>query len=106
VTRRGSRHPSQGKQGIAFAQLNRDKKSLAIDLKHPEGREVFLKLASSADVLLEQFRLGVCDRLGIGYSVVEGVRAGQSVFSMPALLVDWRWPFPGLSGQLHGSRLR
>lgn len=62
--------PLAGKQGIAFAQLNRDKKSLAIDLKHPEGREVFLKLASSADVLLEQFRPGVCDRLGIGYSVI------------------------------------
>ena len=62
--------PLAGKQGIAFALLNRDKKSLAIDLKHPEGREVFLKLASSADVLLEQFRPGVCDRLGIGYSVI------------------------------------
>jgi len=59
--------PLAGKQGIAFAQLNRDKKSLAIDLKHPEGGEVFLKLASSADVLLEQFRPGVCDGLGIGY---------------------------------------
>jgi crotonobetainyl-CoA:carnitine CoA-transferase CaiB-like acyl-CoA transferase len=59
-------------QSAAFAQVNRNKKSIAIDLKQPGGRELFLKLAATADCILEQFRPGVVDRLGIGYqSVVE-----------------------------------
>ena len=50
-----------------FNQVNRNKKSIAIDLKNVEGREVFLKLASTADCVLEQFRPGVVDRLRINY---------------------------------------
>ena len=57
-------------QSAPFAQVNRNKKSIAIDLKQPEGRDIFLKLASTADVVLEQFRPGVVDRLGIGYATV------------------------------------
>lgn len=53
-----------------FNQVNRNKKSIAIDLKQAEGRELFLKLASTADCLLEQFRPGVVDRLGINYATV------------------------------------
>ena len=56
-----------------FAQVNRNKKSIAIDLKQPDGREVFLKLAATADVVLEQFRPGVVDRLGINYAAVAEV---------------------------------
>lgn len=57
-------------QSVPFAQVNRNKKSIAIDLKQPEGRDIFLKLASSADIVLEQFRPGVVDRLGINYATV------------------------------------
>jgi crotonobetainyl-CoA:carnitine CoA-transferase CaiB-like acyl-CoA transferase len=53
-----------------FNQVNRNKKSIAIDLKQAEGRELFLKLASTADCLLEQFRPGVVDRLGINYATI------------------------------------
>jgi len=53
-----------------FAQVNRNKKSIAIDLKHAEGRGIFLKLAATADVVIEQFRPGVVDRLGINYAAV------------------------------------
>jgi crotonobetainyl-CoA:carnitine CoA-transferase CaiB-like acyl-CoA transferase len=53
-----------------FAQVNRNKKSIALDLKHAQGREIFLKLAATADVLIEQFRPGVVDRLGINYAAV------------------------------------
>jgi crotonobetainyl-CoA:carnitine CoA-transferase CaiB-like acyl-CoA transferase len=56
-----------------FAQVNRNKKSIAIDLKHPEGRGIFLKLASTADIVLEQFRPGVVERLGIDYAAVAEV---------------------------------
>ena len=56
-----------------FSQVNRNKKSIAIDLKQAEGRAVFLKLACTADVVLEQFRPGVVDRLGIDYAAVAEV---------------------------------
>ncbi len=60
-------------QSAAFAQVNRNKKSIAIDLKQSEGRDLFLKLASTADCILEQFRPGVVDRLGIGYKTVSEI---------------------------------
>jgi len=56
-----------------FAQVNRNKKSIAIDLKQREGRELFMKLALTADCVLEQFRPGVVDRLGINYSAIAEV---------------------------------
>jgi crotonobetainyl-CoA:carnitine CoA-transferase CaiB-like acyl-CoA transferase len=50
-----------------FLSLNRGKRSIRIDLKSPEGKAVLLRLARDADVLLESFRPGVLDRLGVGY---------------------------------------
>lgn len=58
---------------VPFEQVNRNKKSIALDLKQERGRELFLKLASTADCVLEQFRPGVVDRLGINYESVAGV---------------------------------
>ena len=46
--------------------LNRGRRSIAVDLKHPDGPEVVLKLVEQADALIEGFRPGVCERLGIG----------------------------------------
>jgi crotonobetainyl-CoA:carnitine CoA-transferase CaiB-like acyl-CoA transferase len=57
-------------RSVPFAQVNRNKKSIGIDLKQAEGRDIFLKLASTADVVLEQFRPGVVERLGVGYAAV------------------------------------
>jgi alpha-methylacyl-CoA racemase len=53
--------------GPAFLALNRGKRSIRIDLKNSEGRDVLLRLARDADVLLESFRPGVMGRLGVGY---------------------------------------
>ena len=50
-----------------FLALNRGKRSIRIDLKNEQGREVMLRLARDADVLLESFRPGVLDRLGVGW---------------------------------------
>ena len=50
-----------------FLALNRNKSSIRIDLKSERGREVFLRLVRDADVVLESFRPGVLDRLGVGY---------------------------------------
>jgi crotonobetainyl-CoA:carnitine CoA-transferase CaiB-like acyl-CoA transferase len=53
--------------GGYFQSVNRNKRSIAIDLKHPEGREILHKLVAKADVLAENFRVGVMDRLGLSY---------------------------------------
>jgi alpha-methylacyl-CoA racemase len=53
--------------GALFGALNRGKRSIRVDLKTEQGREVLLRLARDADVLLESFRPGVLDRLGVGY---------------------------------------
>lgn len=52
---------------LPFANLNRNKRSLAIDLKSPKGREVVLKLAAKADIVVHNFRKGVMEKLGFGY---------------------------------------
>jgi alpha-methylacyl-CoA racemase len=57
--------PSAG--SALFLSLNRGKRSIRIDLKAPAGRDVFLALVRDADVLVESFRPGVMDRLGVGY---------------------------------------
>ena len=53
-----------------FPTYNRNKKSLAVDLKSPEGREAVLKLLATADVVTENFRPGAMDKLGFGYDDV------------------------------------
>jgi len=62
--------PSQGNYSIFFRNTHRGKKSLCLNLKLPEGREVLLRLCETADVFIEAFRPGVVDRLGIGYTEV------------------------------------
>jgi crotonobetainyl-CoA:carnitine CoA-transferase CaiB-like acyl-CoA transferase len=59
-----------------FLSLNRGKRSIRVDLKSSEGREVLLRLARDADVLLESFRPGVLDRLGVGWEALRAVNPG------------------------------
>ncbi|HTX31309.1 MAG TPA: CaiB/BaiF CoA-transferase family protein [Solirubrobacteraceae bacterium] len=54
-------------RGALFLALNRGKRSIRIDLKHDRGKEALRRLVREADVLLESFRPGVLDRLGVGY---------------------------------------
>jgi crotonobetainyl-CoA:carnitine CoA-transferase CaiB-like acyl-CoA transferase len=62
--------PTDGPTTVYFRNLNRGKKSVVLDLKQPENRERLLALAATADVFVESFRPGVCDRLGVGYAQV------------------------------------
>lgn len=56
--------------GGYFASVNRNKKSIAIDLKTPEGRELVMKLCEGADAIVENYRGGVMDRLGLSYEAL------------------------------------
>lgn len=58
----------------AFLALNRNKRSVAIDLKNPEAREALLELARTCDVVVENFRPGVLARLGLGYTDIREVK--------------------------------
>ncbi len=62
--------PLQRGIGQAFLAVNRDKRSAALNLKHPEGYEALLRLVDRADVLVESFRPGVMARLGLGSDVL------------------------------------
>ena len=56
-----------------FLSINRNKRSLTLNLKDPAGRDIFMKLAKGADVVVENFTPGVAQRLGIDYKTVKGV---------------------------------
>jgi crotonobetainyl-CoA:carnitine CoA-transferase CaiB-like acyl-CoA transferase len=57
-----------------FLLMNRNKKSIKLNLKAPEGREVFNRLVRDADVVIEQFRPGVVENLGIDYASVKKIK--------------------------------
>ena len=59
-----------------FASLNRGKKSLTLELKTPEGKAVFLDLVKKVDVLVENFRPGTMEKLGLGYEELKKVNPG------------------------------
>lgn len=60
-------------RGLSLLRANRNKKSITLDLKHPEGKETFMELARQADIVVENLRAGVMDRLGIGYAELSAV---------------------------------
>jgi Predicted acyl-CoA transferases/carnitine dehydratase len=68
--------PSQGGEAAYFLSINRNKRSLAVDLKSPEGRAAVWKLALKADVLVENFRPGTAARLGFGFEEVSAANPG------------------------------
>ncbi|MCF8199801.1 MAG: CoA transferase [Sulfuritalea sp.] len=63
----------EGGDSLFFRIVNRNKKSLRLDLKQAAGVEIFLRLARNADVIFESFRPGVVDKLGIGYETVKAI---------------------------------
>lgn len=59
--------------GVSFLAQNAGKKSVTVNLKNPKGKALFLKLVESADVVVENFRPGVMNRLGVGYESLEAI---------------------------------
>lgn len=68
--------PRWGRDGASFALLNRGKKSLAVDLKTGDGRARLAPLIARADVIVEQFRPGVMQRLGLDHETVSAINPG------------------------------
>ncbi|MGE7778899.1 CaiB/BaiF CoA transferase family protein [Peribacillus sp. NPDC097264] len=62
--------------GARHLTINRNKKSVELNLKSEEGREIFKKMAEKADVVLESFRPGVMERLGISYDDISSINEG------------------------------
>ncbi len=56
-----------------FAQFNRNKQAVCLDLKHPDGKATFLQMVGKADIVIENFRPGTMDKLGLGYEVLKAV---------------------------------
>ncbi len=76
--------PKRDGVSVYFANTHRGKQSLALNLKDPAGVEVLLRLAETSDVLVEAFRPGVADRLGIGYGQVSRRAPGVVYASIAA----------------------
>ncbi len=62
-----------GEDSFFFRVVNRNKRGMRLDLKQPEGVKVFLRLARDADAIVESFRPGVVDKLGVGYAAVKAI---------------------------------
>ncbi len=81
-------------ESVQFMSQNRNKRSLRLDLKSAEGKAVFLRMAKTADVIVENFRPGTVDRLGIGYEAVRAVNpkiiyASASAFGQSGPYAGW-----------------
>jgi crotonobetainyl-CoA:carnitine CoA-transferase CaiB-like acyl-CoA transferase len=63
--------PFIGKESAYFMNLNRNKKSLVLDLKNPKAKKIFLDLVEKSDVILENFRPGTMEKLGLGYDTIK-----------------------------------
>src|SRR5919109_5377711 len=72
ITRRS--HTMYGKPPSSFEQVNANKLSMTLNLKEPRAVNLALGLVSISDLVLENFRPGVMDRLGLGYSKLRGVK--------------------------------
>ena len=64
------------RMGASFLAQNAGKRSLTLNLKHPAGKDAFRRLVATADVMVENFRPGVMDRLGLGYAALRELRPG------------------------------
>ena len=65
--------PFQNGESLYYCNLNRNKKGVTLNLKSPAGKELFKEMVKNADVVVENYRPGVMDKLGVGYDVLKEV---------------------------------
>ncbi|WP_332748153.1 CaiB/BaiF CoA transferase family protein [Hydrogenophaga sp.] len=73
---RGYRDPQVGGVSAPFMMMNRNKRGLALNLKSSKGRDLLLRMVKNADVLVENFRGGTMDKLGLGYEALKAENPG------------------------------
>ena len=71
-----------------FPMFNRNKKSIAVDVKHPAGKEIVLKLLGSADVFSENFKSGTMEKLGFGYEALSKLNPALIYVSHKGFCLD------------------
>jgi crotonobetainyl-CoA:carnitine CoA-transferase CaiB-like acyl-CoA transferase len=91
--------PFLGGVSAAFLGMNRGKRSVGVDLKTPGAAETLIRVAEGCDVLLESFRPGVADRLGIGYEAMHARNPRLVYAAISAFGQDGPWrDLPGVDG--------
>lgn len=73
---RGYKEPRVNGESAPFMILNRNKRGIALNLKHPQGKEILLRMVRDADVLTENYRKGTLEKLGLGYDVLSKINPG------------------------------
>lgn len=68
--------PFKNEQSLYFANINRNKKGITLNLKAPEGKALFLEMVKKADVVVENYRPGVMEKLGVGYDKLKEINPG------------------------------
>ena len=92
---RDYREPRINGVSAPFLVQNRNKRGVAINLKHPRGKEILLRLVRDADVLTENYRLGTMEKLGLGYDVLSGVNPGLIYCAVSGYGRDGPWAHRG-----------
>lgn len=101
-----------GGMSLYYLAMNRNKRSMTLNLKSPEGREIFLRITRHADVILESFRPGVMERLGLGYEQLKEENPGLIYCSISGYGQDGPYRlraghdlnYAGYAGLLHYNR--
>ena len=65
--------PFKNGESLYYANVNRNKKGITLNLKNEKGKKLFLDMVKKADVVVENYRPGVMDKLGLGYDVLKEV---------------------------------
>ncbi|MDH5207552.1 MAG: CoA transferase [Burkholderiaceae bacterium] len=92
---RGYREPRINGVSAPFLMMNRNKRGIALNLKHPQGREILLRMVRDADVLTENYRTGTLEKLGLGYDVLSGVNPGLIYCAITGFGRDGPWADKG-----------
>ena len=93
--------PWQNGESVVSMSFNRNKRSIAIDLKKPQGPSVVARMAEQSDVVLESFRPGVMDKLGLGFPAIAAKKPGIVFCSISAYGQGGPWrDKPGVDGMV------
>ncbi len=92
---RGYREPRVNGVSAPFMILNRNKRGIALNLKHEQGKEVLRRMVARADVLTENYRRGTLEKLGLGYDVLSKINPGLIYCAVSGYGRDGPWADKG-----------